>query len=180
MTVTSSPYDHIFQHVITAHKERQALILTRFLAERLALSGHALLRAYALRAPARPVTFVPVPSAAAVVRQRGFDATWAMSRLAARRLRGVHQVSAQRMLEQRRAVADQAGLSAAERATNLRNAYRLRRGASASQVVLVDDVVTTGASLSEASRALEAAGMTVLGAITVAATALRSSPRSTD
>jgi predicted amidophosphoribosyltransferase len=43
VTVTSSPYDRILRRVINAHKERQALVLTRFLAERLALSVHVLL-----------------------------------------------------------------------------------------------------------------------------------------
>ncbi|HEY5821649.1 MAG TPA: phosphoribosyltransferase family protein [Propionibacteriaceae bacterium] len=178
LTVTSSPYDDVFRNVISAHKERQALILTRFLAERLALAGHSLLSAYAARTEIRAVTLVPVPSATAVVRQRGFDATWAMSKLAVRRLQAVHPVVAQRMLEQRRTIADQAGLTAAERAANLRQAFGLRRGSTAEQVVLVDDVVTTGASLTEATRVLETAGITVLGAITVAATARRTTPLS--
>ena len=37
-------------------------------------------------------------------------------------------------------------------------------------VLLVDDIITTGATLSEASRALQQAGHTVLGAAVVAAT----------
>jgi predicted amidophosphoribosyltransferase len=43
VTVTSSTYDPILRRLISAHKERQALALTSFLADRLALSIHGLL-----------------------------------------------------------------------------------------------------------------------------------------
>ena len=80
-----------------------------------------------------------------------------------------------RLLVQRRGVQDQAGLGAAARSANLDGALRTRRGRrtlpSGSIVVLVDDVVTTGSTLTEASRALEAAGVVLLGAATVAAAA---------
>jgi predicted amidophosphoribosyltransferase len=177
VTVTSSPYDAVLQHAITAHKDRQALALTGFLADRLAISVHGLLSAYGDRAAGRLVTLVPVPSAAAVVRQRGFDATWALARLTARRLRGSHRVSAQRLLEQRRRVADQSGLDANQRAANLQQAFRLRGAGGAGPVVLVDDIVTTGSSLTEAARALRRAGFEVLGAATIAATVRRRPPR---
>jgi predicted amidophosphoribosyltransferase len=170
-TATSAPYDAVLRNTITAHKDRQALTLTGFLAERLALSLHLLLTAYAPRVGERTVVLVPVPSASAAVRQRGFDATWALARRTVRRLRGVHRLSARRLLAQRRGVADQSGLDAGQRAANLRDGFRLRRApAPAELVVLVDDVVTTGASLAEAARVLRGAGLEVLGAATVAAT----------
>lgn len=169
-TVTSSPYDAVLRNAISAHKDRQALTLTGFLADRLAISVHALLRTYADLVAGRVVTLIPVPSAKAVVRQRGFDATWALARLVVRRLRGAHRISARRVLEQRRRVADQSGLSASQRSANLQQAFRLRRAGPAGPVVLVDDVVTTGATLAEAARSLRAGGIDVLGAATVAAT----------
>ena len=45
------------------------------------------------------------------------------------------------------------------------------------RIVLVDDLVTTGASLTEAARVLSAAGVEVLGAATVAATVRLRRPR---
>jgi predicted amidophosphoribosyltransferase len=49
-------------------------------------------------------------------------------------------------------------------------AFRVRRAISTGAVVLVDDLVTTGSSLTEAARVLRAARIPVLGAATVAAT----------
>jgi predicted amidophosphoribosyltransferase len=116
---------------------------------------------------------VPVPSARSAVRHRGFDATWAMATGAAHRLRGDRDVRASRLLGQRRPLRDQAGLGATERAANLRGGYRTTRSGTDALVIIVDDVVTTGASLTEAARALRVAGIPVLAAATVAATQRR-------
>ncbi len=167
LTVTSSAYDQLLRRMINAHKERQALILTRILSERLALSVHALL---SQQQCAAAIVLVPIPSAVRTVRQRGFDATVAMARIAARRLRVRYSVTCRSVLAQARPVADQAGLGARARQQNLAGAFRLRRPINAGTVVIVDDLVTTGSSLTEAARVLRAAGMPVLGAATVAAT----------
>jgi predicted amidophosphoribosyltransferase len=171
ITVTTAPYDAIMRRLISAHKERGALGLTPFLAGRLAAAVRTI--AAAAETSARPIVLVPVPSARSAVRRRGFDATWAMAAGAARRLRGDGDVRAGRLLVQRRAVQDQAGLGAAERAANLRGGFRATSSATDAVVIIVDDVVTTGASLSEAARALRVAGVPVLAAATVAATERR-------
>lgn len=80
-----------------------------------------------------------------------------------------------RALAQVRRVADQSGLSADERMRNLAGALIAAPLVRGRQVVLVDDVITTGASLVEAARAVEAAGGVVLAAATVAATPRRAS-----
>jgi predicted amidophosphoribosyltransferase len=163
--------------VINAHKERQALSLTRFLAERLALSVHVLLASEAYQLGTSRIVLVPIPSAARTVRQRGFDATRAMARLAARRLRGRYPITTQSALAQARPVADQAGLGARARQQNLAGAFRLRGQIKTGAVVLlVDDLVTTGSSLTEAARVLREARIPVLGAATVAATVRLRSP----
>jgi predicted amidophosphoribosyltransferase len=177
VTVTSSAYDPILRRVINAHKERQALMLTSFLAERLALSVHVLLASEPYAVGASRIVLVPIPSAAKAVRRRGFDATASMARLAARRLRVRYPVTVRSSLTQARRVADQAGLHAAARQENLAGAYRLRRPITTSAAVLVDDLVTTGSSLTEAARVLRAARVPVLGAATVAATARLRPPR---
>ena len=175
-TVACSPYDALLRGMISAHKDRGALGLGPVLADRLAQSVHALLRHVGARGP---VLLVPVPSAAAAVRRRGYDATWTLARRAARQLAGQHAVRAAPLLRQRAGVADQAGLGAAERQANLTGGLQLRRrpaaaaGPAGPAVVLVDDLVTTGATLGEAARVLDRAGLRLLGAATVAATVRR-------
>lgn len=156
-------------------------MLTALLGDRLAAAVSTLLEARAVPAD-EPVLLVPVPSAAAAVRERGFDATRALAKRAARRLVTTRSVRADGLLAQRRGLVDQSGLDAGERATNLSGGLRLRRGLRAVRsppdgpaLVVVDDLVTTGASLTEAVRCLDAAGYEVLGAATVSATVRRMS-----
>jgi predicted amidophosphoribosyltransferase len=172
VTVTSSPYDELLASLITAHKDQQALTLTPFLGARLAASVESLLATLEV-SDLSPVVLAPVPSSAPVVRDRGLDASLAMARHAARVLRRAGRpVRAARLLRQGRALRDQAGLTAAERQANLSCGLRPTRAAASTRdlVVVVDDVVTTGSSLTEATRTLAAAGVRVLGAATVAAT----------
>jgi predicted amidophosphoribosyltransferase len=178
LTLACCPYDLLLSHLVTAHKDHGALGLAPVLGERLAVAVDALLRGCRWEGL---VVLVPAPSAAAAVRRRGYDATTTLARVAARRLQVRHRVVVRRLLKQRRGVQDQAGLGAAARSENLDGALRVRRGPrralpTGAVVVLVDDVVTTGATLAEAARALEAAGVVLLGAATVAAAA---DPRTT-
>jgi predicted amidophosphoribosyltransferase len=76
-------------------------------------------------------------------------------------------------LVQARGVRDQAALDAGERLANVSGGFRLCRPVPPGAAVLVDDLVTTGSSLSEAARVLRRAGVPLLGAATVAATERR-------
>ncbi|MEU6661088.1 ComF family protein [Streptomyces sp. NPDC046821] len=118
-----------------------------------------------LRAPLRrpPLLLVPVPSARKAVRARGHDPARRIAYAAASELRR-SGVAARVLagLRQRRPVADQAGLNSRERLANLAGALEVPAGARAllaenGLIVLVDDLMTTGASLAEAARAIRAA-----------------------
>jgi predicted amidophosphoribosyltransferase len=67
-------------------------------------------------------------------------------------------------------VRDQAALPAAQRAENLAGGMAGDRSLRGRDVLLVDDVVTTGSTLAEAARAADAAGARILGAATIAST----------
>ncbi|MCE9606643.1 MAG: ComF family protein [Planctomycetia bacterium] len=65
-----------------------------------------------------------------------------------------------RLLVRNRRTRPQAGLSPNERLSNVRNAFGVRRGyrVDGARVLLVDDILTTGATCSEAARILKKAG----------------------
>ena len=159
---------------IVAHKEQGRLSLSSSLGAALAWSVLGLLGAS--RRHIRGVCLVPVPSSAATVRARGHDPLGRIARAAEAEL-GVHGVPARRSaaLAPRRRVADQAGLDAQARAHNVAGAFRVRRVVDG-PVVVVDDVVTTGATAAEAVRALQAVGADVVGVAVVAATARQFPP----
>ncbi|MEU6589277.1 ComF family protein [Streptomyces sp. NPDC046881] len=161
-----APYAAEVRALLLAHKERGALVLAGVLGRALAGAVGAGLGeggAGAGGSPGRgPVLLVPVPSARWAVRARGHDPVRRMALAAAGELRrtGVPaRVTA--VLRQRRAVADQAGLDARQRLENLAGALEVSPGGGrllgAGRVVLVDDLMTTGASLAEAARALREA-----------------------
>lgn len=173
-TSTAGWYDEPLQRLIVAHKERQALALAPVLGELLAVACWHLIRTRPVR-PGGELTLVPIPSARAAVRSRGYDATTALARRAAALLRPGTPVRVRRLLRHHRSVHDQSGLDAAARQRNLADSLRVREAAAAAtrrgkMIIIVDDLVTTGATLTEASRALTAAGLSVLGAATIAAT----------
>lgn len=175
-----SPYDGPVRRVLLAHKEQGRYGLHRPLGRALATSSLLVLDHTATPLPAA-VALVPVPSSPGVVRARGHDPLLRMARIAAevlrRRGRSVQVLPA---LRQHRRPADQAGLDAARRAANLRDAFRvwprcdglLRERA----VVVADDILTTGVTAAEAARALREAGARVCGVATVAATVRRAPP----
>lgn len=160
--------------LILACKERQGLGLVPLLAE-LAVGSVAAVLRESWRSG--PVVVMPIPSSRATVAARGFDLTWLLARGVARRLSRLGmQIRAQRGLVLAAGTRDQVGLGVVDRAVNRQHSLRALPGPAA-QVVLVDDIVTTGATLTAAAHELEAAGHRLLGAGVVAATPRRDGRR---
>lgn len=97
---------------------------------------------------------VPVPLHVTRLRARGYDQAVLLARALARtrRLRLIV-----RALVRHRATATQANLDAAARRANVRDAFTVTRAVDGATVVLVDDVLTTGATADSCARALLAA-----------------------
>jgi predicted amidophosphoribosyltransferase len=126
--------------------------------------------------PGRPAAMVPVPTSRRSKRARGADVVDELAHATARLLRGVGvDVRVTQALTYARSTHDQAGLDAEHRAANLGGAFRLRAtGALVGRdVIVVDDILTTGATVTEAVRVLSAAGHRPVGIAVVAATPRR-------
>jgi ComF family protein len=147
------PYAAPWDRLITAFKFHDALDLAPALVD-LMLAAHAMTP----HVPA-PSQLVPVPLGAARLRERGYNQAWELARrLAARwRLR-----SDPTLLLRVRETPHQLALPLAQRAANVRGAFAIEplrlaevRGRS---FTLVDDVMTTGATVGEIARVLRGAG----------------------
>jgi predicted amidophosphoribosyltransferase len=128
------------------------------------------------------VLVVPVPSRRRAVWRRGEDVLAGVARRCVRELHrsppSMPLLPAPQLapvLRLRRSLQDQAGLGIEQRHRNVAGAFAVRGRDSVSgrRCIVVDDVVTTGASAAEAVRALRQAGATVLAVAAVCATPRR-------
>ena len=179
-----APYREPVPDIVIAQKEYGRLDLARPLGRHLA---RAVLAAADVTAAvtttnvpddAVPLWLVPAPSAGSSIRRRGQDPVRRMACVAAAELRALGGVvNVLPALRHGRQVTDQVGLTHQERARNLAGALAVRRAARSRlplrAVVIVDDVMTSGATLAEAARAIRAAGGRPIGAAVLAATRFR-------
>ena len=134
-------------------------LLLRFKFHRDLAAGALLaqLMAQAFADAPRPAVLVPLPLHRARLRRRGYDQALELARPLARTL---ELPLVEDRLVRVRATGPQSELSRTERLRNVRGAFAVRAGpALPAHVVLVDDVMTTGATLAEAARALRRAGV---------------------
>jgi predicted amidophosphoribosyltransferase len=161
--VAAGDYRDGLRAALIAYKERGRTELARPLGGLLA----AAVRAADYRAG--PACLVPVPSALRARRERGGDHVLRLARTASR----ASGLPVSRALRLDREVRDSAGLGRGERAANLAGAFVATRRSDGRRPIVIDDIVTTGATLREAARALELAGWPEPVAAVVAATPRR-------
>jgi predicted amidophosphoribosyltransferase len=185
-TWAASPYGAVVRAALVAFKDGDRRDLVGVLAPLLAgsmaasLAGDAHLRAV-LASGNGPVFVTPVPLSLTAVRRRGDAPLELLTREAIGRM-GLtrRELVLAPALRLRRRVADQAGLDHIQRADNLERAMDVRwrwlPSINGATTLLVDYVLTTGATLIEAARALRSGGASRVAAATVAATQRRGIP----
>jgi len=152
-----APHLPPYQEAVHALKYEGVRVLAEPLGEVMA--------AYWQRGPFPAQVVVPVPLHRSRLRQRGYNQSLLLARAFARRV-GLEVVADS--LERERNTRSQVGLSAEERWANVAGAFRCTtHGLRGKGVLLIDDVLTTGATLEACAAALLEGGVQSIWALTL-------------
>ncbi|HXY65218.1 MAG TPA: ComF family protein [Mycobacterium sp.] len=153
------------RQAIVAMKDRGRSDLIAPLARALALGVHRLLAWGLLDVP---LTIVPAPTRSWAARRRGGDP---ITRTATLATAGHPHIIVVRALRMKALARDSAGLGSAARERNIAGRVLLtsRRAPADAEVLIVDDIVTTGATARESVRVLQTAGARVSAVLALAA-----------
>lgn len=165
--VTSAAYDERMKRIVDAYKERGRVDTAAVLAPFLRQSIAALVHQQWSQARAGELLLVPVPSTRAATARRGYDHLQVLAQRALPRAKTV------RALRPARRVQDQSTLGRDARERNLHGALVAHPAVANRRCIVIDDLVTTGATAREAVRALRAAGGQPLGVAAIARVAKR-------
>lgn len=151
-TLAAVDYAHPWDGLITQFKFHSALDLAPALTQRL-------LDTVRRAAESAPALLVPIPLSAERLRERGYNQAWELARRLARALNCSADTS---LLLRVKDTPHQVALAPDKRAGNVHAAFavepRRRAELAGATVTLVDDVMTTGATVAEAARVLRLAG----------------------
>jgi predicted amidophosphoribosyltransferase len=155
-------YRYLVRNVLISFKEQGRTDVASALAAPLTRALNSAIE-HAQRSPgARALELALVPTSAAAWRRRGYDPVRLVAKRAGFRPR--------RVLAAARSGAAQKTLTRDERAINRADAFVARGDLTGRQFVIVDDILTSGATIAEAARALRAAGGEVVAGATIAFT----------
>ena len=159
LVISSIPYSEIAGRVILAAKESHLKSADILVADAISYSLAQWLKTEWVD------TLIPIPSRKSAVRKRGRQFIDEITKIVAASA-GITTASP---LQHTRQVRDQSGLKFEQRWNNVEGALVVMgKPDELGRVLLVDDLVTTGATLIEAARALRYAGIEVIGAVTAA------------
>lgn len=157
-SVAAHAYAYPVDRLVQGLKYRGLLAIASALGHRLAL---------AVRSDRVPDAVVPLPLGAGRLRDRGFNQALEISRMLP-----PHLVARLRpdLLERQRDTLPQADLPLDERARNMKGAFTCSGNVEGSHIAIVDDVMTTGATMDAAARALKDKGAAAVSVWVVART----------
>jgi predicted amidophosphoribosyltransferase len=151
------------RQAILALKEHGRSDLVTPLARALATGVHRLLRWGMVDTP---LTIVPAPTRRLAARRRGGDP---VTRIASMAVAAHPEIAVVPALRMRALARDSVGLGTAAREHNIAGRVVLRRLRPRTDVIIVDDIVTTGATARESARMLHTAGLRVVAVLAIAA-----------
>ena len=157
-------YSPIASRVLLSAKESQIRAADQLIVNGVVHSLNTFVKRYG------SATLVPVPSRKSANRKRGRNFLQEITSQVAVEV----GLSSYSLLTHSRKVRDQSRLNIADRSENVSRAFaiapeltaQLSAGNTGPEIIVIDDLITTGSTLSEAIRALRTAGFTVLGAVT--------------
>lgn len=165
-TAASGDYRGLARSIALGWKEGQLASATTWMSFMLAASVLSVTPVDLSR-----VAVVPVPATRRSRRARGGDQLGLLAHEVTRRLRAVGlEAGIEPVVRLKRQTRDQSGLGAKERYSNVSNAFEMRCAPRAAAIVAVDDILTTGATMSELLRVLLSADIQVVGAAVALAT----------
>ncbi len=160
-------YQGSLRELVIRHKHAPDITLGR-------LAGHLLcqaLRTNPFTPQEHPELVIPVPLHPKRLGMRGFNQAFLLARYAGHML---HLPVCAKALQRVRHTPAQSGLPQKKRRTNLRNAFVATNSVRQKRILLVDDVMTSGATLEHCTFALHTAGASHVHALVLARTPLSS------
>ena len=120
-------------------------------------NARCLIGLFAMTIPVMPADarLVPMPSHARRIRERGFNAVYECLRFLNKQISVKYD---QTLLKRANYTETQTGKTKPQRRKNVKNAFRVTRPIDNEKIILFDEVVTTGATVDEASKQLKKAG----------------------
>lgn len=150
-TYSALQYEKPVDHWVLGLKFSRQLVCAKLLADLLLLR-----LPYQTDSPDKPELIIPMPLHPQRLRERGYNQALEIARPLAKKLRIPLALKVcQRVI----ATAPQASIPAEERRKNVKQAFQVSPDLKARHVAIVDDVVTTGSTVTELTRALREAGV---------------------
>ncbi len=169
--LAAGDYEPPLGNLLVALKDDHALQLAGFLAQLLAQIVSVVAGVFG--GSKSKLCLVPIPSSAKALRRRGFDHMGMLANRASKKLTSLGLVTeTTELLVQKTGLRDQSELGRNSRWQAKTGAMRLRDGTCVPKnpIILVDDVITTGATMHEAYRVLKENQAAIIGVVALAQT----------